>query len=195
MNIEEIGNGPIESCPRCGYCLNGLPAQHTCPEGGLAYDRSTITWQAGGRPALMLTWYMLVSVIVLYAAIANLAGQSHQRARRNQVIVGGAALALGTYWTMRLTKQRRQLFVTTSPEGIFVAGDAGEDRLVPWDDLAQAEVSLSRWSCSLLRLRSGGTIALSGMFQNQAAAEAFARTIQTYARPDATSDSMIRSIG
>ena len=35
-------------CSHCGYALDGLPAQHRCPECGLAYDRRQLAalWRA-----------------------------------------------------------------------------------------------------------------------------------------------------
>lgn len=66
----------LEACPFCGYSLQGLPTEHTCPECGKTYDRR---WRVfGNRPR----W------------------QYFSRKTKASNIVGAAFLALGYVWAV-----------------------------------------------------------------------------------------------
>jgi len=40
--LRELQSGDYCLCLDCGYCLKGLPAQHTCPECATAFDMEKV---------------------------------------------------------------------------------------------------------------------------------------------------------
>ncbi len=47
MRAMNESSKPLTRCPVCRYDLRGLPAEHRCPECGMAYDSTVQIWREG----------------------------------------------------------------------------------------------------------------------------------------------------
>jgi hypothetical protein len=132
----------MESCPRCGYRLHGLPAQGRCPECGLDYDPdSRVLRLAPGRRH----WHNLAYAGLLLALLA-LAGPTTGFRREDgafvAIVIGCAAVGI---WRLVRTAGKTCELVINRFGATFRHPTVCKDT-IPWTLIRQAR-------CSPLRRR------------------------------------------
>jgi hypothetical protein len=144
----------LETCPACGYALEGLAPEGICPECGEPYDQSEIVlhgYGAGGRAdvATARPW-VAVGLAAVYLAI--LLWWVRQVVRHGPDDAGDvfwpAAIALYLAWSVwkRFASDMPGLVqVRLSPRGAVqvntpTAGRASAGTPTPWHDIAEARI-------------------------------------------------------
>ena len=62
----------LESCPVCGYSLEGLPDRHRCPECGFEYARDTEVFRRVDRA--LITEVTVCAIFMVVALLMVLVG-------------------------------------------------------------------------------------------------------------------------
>lgn len=176
----------LESCPRCGYSLKGLPTQHRCPECGLPVDRR---WRVfGGRTmrrgnvramrVVLGPVAFVLGYVVLSAGVLLLFG----RMPRNMwymFLIYGTPLAAVLWYLFSKPKG----FVAVGPDGLAVHYRGKSATVYPWADLGRAQYVLGR---GLIEIpRAGPTLRLrtSTFFRgNTFEVDACVQAINSFAR-------------
>jgi hypothetical protein len=162
---DEFAQGPselgsVDECPRCNYCLDGLPDRCACPECGLSLDRQwrvfggaiDVPTRLGGLTSADLVfvprwfWASLIAIPWLFTLIDK------WPCARTIVLV---LLVLSVSLTVLLNSLRRRRFVALTDAGILVDRGGSTPDCIPW-----AEVELARYDYlrQSLNIQMHGTI-------------------------------------
>jgi hypothetical protein len=114
MSTAEPKSDPLRltRCMRCGYSLENLPDEGTCPECGLEYDQSIVVFYGEGRDtnAFFDPTGSRVAVLLCLGYAAMEAHLGWNQFRRGQwlglVQAGGPIVLLGTMLMWRLLARR-----------------------------------------------------------------------------------------
>lgn len=172
----------IEKCPQYGYLLKGLPAEHVCPECGLAYDeQSKVYDDVGPKPLLVvLVWFLFGGAAVL-EAIDN--SENLSPSWRIAIIVAWAAYGAIFAWLIwrcwRL--YRRGPLVAVLSAGLYLRYRKPDAELKVWGDVTQVRVRPGRIAVELGFKNSAYPRFVDDVFKSHEDAERFATQVRTRA--------------
>ncbi len=126
------------NCPKCNYALNGLPAEHACPECGFTYDAASRIWYIR-PPRFVIVILSLAVGIPLLFSIQQLTKLTLTDGR---FPLGLSLFTLALYgimavffiWMIRRNR-RSPTLLGMSPAGLFARTESGKFRLTPWHDI------------------------------------------------------------
>lgn len=174
----------IESCPRCGYSLQGLPADHACPECGLRYDSHSTVYRHL-HPAAVFG--MMGGGVAWTWGWVNLFHAYHVVPRPWRIVIlafwtlFGIATILGARYCYRLYK--RGLLVAVLPDGLYVRLQRLDGEFIPWSNIARAAANKGVKSVALF-IRDSRTVRdVTGVFRSPAEVERFANQVNARTRP------------
>lgn len=132
---------PFGSCPRCTYCLRGLPADHYCPECGLGFDPGCELYRVTNPKQFLLIWGLIFG-----GGWVNLKSIQYWGSWQTETLwhkiyaVAGAVwiicLIFGVLWVCRAYRRGQKVAVTT--DGLFIQMASADDGLIPWSSIRQA---------------------------------------------------------
>ncbi len=122
---------PLRRCPVCRYDLQGLPANHNCPECGFTYDDTMQIWWVPVIPG----WMFLVAGITVFVVLElrfsgffqNRLGLSKTEAAAAMTVLSGVVLFAGMSFPRG--------FVAAGNEGLTYRFPWRSVRFIPWDHL------------------------------------------------------------
>lgn len=126
------------NCPQCNYPLNGLPAEHACPECGLKYDADSRVWYI--RPPRFVIVFLSLAVGIPF--LFSMFRITEITLRDRQFPLALCLLALALYglmagffvWMIRRSR-RSPTLLGIGPVGILGRTESGKFRLTPWQDI------------------------------------------------------------
>lgn len=134
----------LQHCPRCGYCIRGLPTEHKCPECGFLFDRR---WRVFGgrfmrsRVTSRIFWRRLR--LLLPAAVSIVGLTLLLMSPRRRAVSGGEVAILlvvaSAGIVYRAVKYRRGGFILLDANGVTIYRDNRQSHC-PWDSLGQARL-------------------------------------------------------
>ena len=142
----------LSHCPGCGYALEGLPPEGTCPECGGAYRGGVIVLHGFGTGLATGTTRAFVTLLVVnVSAAAFMLSRSHRRERFDAIdllypgiIVAWTAWAVWKRWRSDMPGLVR---IWLSPDGAAQVNNptAGAPapapgRLTPWDQIQEVRI-------------------------------------------------------
>jgi len=174
----------IETCPRCGYSLQGLPADHSCPECGLRYDAESAIYRHL-YPAAVFGF--LGGGFAWFWGAINLFHAYHQVPKPWQAVILLCWLifvvftaAAGRY-CYRLYK--KGLLVAVLPEGLYLRLQKLDGEFIPWSNIARAAANKGVKSVALF-IRDSRTVRdVTGVFRSPGEVERFAEQVNARTRP------------
>ncbi|MBN2445456.1 MAG: hypothetical protein JXO22_01925, partial [Phycisphaerae bacterium] len=128
----------LTNCPRCNYSLRGLPARHTCPECGLAYDEESRVWRPR-HPWTVHIGALGIALLLLPMGSAVLPHLMNGLLPPAWPSVGGASVLIGAVvvFVGICSANSRGRCVAVMPDGLFVR-TVETERLVDWADIKGA---------------------------------------------------------
>ncbi len=158
----------LESCPQCDYSLRGLPANHNCPECGLAYDEYSAIWRQRPRKReLVFTIIITLSMTYMLFQSARFLPEFLQVLFFIVVLL---VLISQTIWFWSLCRDGR--FVAIMPHGMILRIDQKNITCLSWSDITDAFVTpLSPGA--IITLKTGKNIGISHIFSTLAESKAF----------------------
>ena len=100
MRAMNESSKPFYRCPLCSYKLQGLPAEHKCPECGLDYDPTTRVWFFRREPSVLSAILSVIGVTAGMAVVIDAVRHSDMR------IMGAAMLVMCVWGIAYLYKKR-----------------------------------------------------------------------------------------
>jgi hypothetical protein len=160
----------LETCPSCGYLLQGLPPEGVCPECGQRYDQHEVILQgwarglhasiANAKPTYVVLYVALMSINLINVPWMIRLGHIGLAI----VCVAAWALAVGLPLWWRFTRRGPGLVEVRLSSHGCVQFDAPTQwfrpRMTPWKDVSTA--SLSPAGRNSYRLKIGREVFLSG---------------------------------
>lgn len=158
-----------DRCARCRYALRGLPAEHACPECGLRYDTRSETYPVRDPRRLVA-----FAILIFVGGWINLKNLPHL-AHLSTVSTRDALLAMtGVLWIicvvafawLLIRRLRRGFQVAVTADGLVIVMPAESDQLIPWADIASAEVVKQKSAAAQVvkvAYRNGRTANLGGL--------------------------------
>jgi hypothetical protein len=133
----------FKHCPRCGYRLRGLPADHHCPECGLRYDQRCSLF-----PVTNPRQVLIISLCMLGGGWAVLQNLPHLFDLRNATNMETFLAFCAVAWLIMvpcflwvLYRRYRQGFkVAITTDGLLAYMPGTKEGLIPWTDIARVEV-------------------------------------------------------
>jgi hypothetical protein len=123
----------LETCPVCGYSLQGLPDRHHCPECGFAYDRNTQVFRQANRTLIL---EVTVGIIGLMVSVLGLVALD--------AVASIMAILIFTVWVCaagrRLLTGERNMAVL-SQAGVTITEPGKEQQHIPWRDMGRIHQS------------------------------------------------------
>lgn len=177
----------LKSCLRCDYSLDGLDADHPCPECGLRRDVQSECWRASVGWSLIaeLLWGVAVVFMTFRWSLQELAESVAW-----SISAFVAALACSALLLQRFVAARRQwdqgIFAAVTPEGLHVFMIGRPARFTKWEKIAKAHVPKQRGRPIVIvdyhSVMSYVTrVWISNVFADRADAERFADIVNEYA--------------
>lgn len=162
----------LECCPRCGYSLRGLPADHACPECGLRYDERSLLFRRrlSGRVWLNLLGFLGGAMIVWL----DLAWFMRLGVWRwpGSPYLALAYLGMLAWVAVHIWRQwRLGRMVAVLPEGLLFRWDRPAMEWVPWSNISRVVVGPSRLGVVIFLRRERTTRDLWGVFRSRDEAE------------------------
>lgn len=129
---------PLKHCPRCRYNLRGLPARHTCPECGFAYDPDCVIirlrgWRKRDVWSILGLGGILIAVLV-DAFRPPFYGRPAEWLRALAYL--GLPVAWLGYYVARARFNRRAVIINHL--GVTFDTPTIRVRFVPWSDIGRA---------------------------------------------------------
>ncbi len=168
----------IDICPRCGYSLTGLPAEHACPECGGRYDRMTAIWRQRSNWAAIvpaIVWLVLLVGLLAMKGVEFLNNRGGPLGRGPAI----AWLVVGPFVLWRAVRElnvrRAGLFVACLPEGLALRQPEIGRLTYPWSDIESVSESsrFPRRPGALIRTPGGGRLHITGVFRARTDVSAF----------------------
>jgi len=178
----------LVDCPQCGYSLTGLPAEHRCPECGLAYDEKSEMFKLAGSRALLVK-LIVVALALLWGAFQVFA-VSRSASRGFGFCWGGflliymAAMVWCAYYIVH--HHRRGPMAATMPDALYLRLHLTGEERIPWDRISRAAFNRSTKGATLFMRQTRTTRDITGVFNTPDDAARFVEQVQ--ARIGATRD-------
>lgn len=133
----------FKKCPRCGYSLRGLPAEHVCPECGLGFDEECELYRATNPRQILLVWIAIFGSG--WVALRNLRHLTTLATASMWDKIGVfAALAwfpfVGSATWLLVRRYRRGFEVAVTSDGLLVHLPGFHDGVIPWESIVAASV-------------------------------------------------------
>ncbi len=127
----------LDACPRCGYSLQGLPADHACPECGLRYDRESEVYKHRNLKALFLGLLGFVGGAGGMVNLARVYGNAGALWRMG-IIFCVVVYFVGAVWLARYVYRlyRSGPLVAILPDGLYVRLRRVEGQWTAWKDVS-----------------------------------------------------------
>lgn len=162
----------LECCPRCGYSLYGLPANHACPECGLRYDDLSLLFRRRPdyRILLNLSGIAMGSVLVWQELSAIIRDGTGRTSWSGLFVIGYfVAIVFLAQYIWRLFRRGR--LVAVLPEGLLFRWDRPAMEWVPWSNISRVVVGPGRLGVVIFLRRERTTRELWGVFRSRDEAE------------------------
>ena len=140
----------LSHCPGCGYALEGLPPEGTCPECGGVYRPGVIVLHGFGKGVATGRTKEVVTAVVVYAAVAAFIVTDWSRRGRFEpidllypgVLVTWTAWALWKRWRSDMPGLVQ---VWLGPDGATqvnnpTAGTIKHRRVTPWEQIQEVRI-------------------------------------------------------
>ena len=141
----------LDACPRSGYSLNGLPADHACPECGLRYDRDSEVYKHVNPKALFGGMLGFIGGTGGMVNITHSFGNARTFWRvciiLSLVIYFGALVWLVRYAYLLY---RSGPLVAVLPEGLYVRLRRIRGECIPWTRVTRAVLNQKHKGASVI---------------------------------------------
>ena len=132
LQVRDKAAARLAECPRCAYPLVGLPAEHSCPECGLAYDAATRCWRVD-RPWRRLLLLGIVDLVMVAIAVVAQRVYASFGLAPAKLWFGYGVMAIGlAQFAITLWAVRCRPFVAVLPDGLAWRIRGQTDHLAPW---------------------------------------------------------------
>ncbi|MCG3136178.1 MAG: hypothetical protein HJJLKODD_00003 [Phycisphaerae bacterium] len=171
-------SAPLNKCPQCGYDLRGLPADHRCPECGLAYDHQTEIFRPR-KPRIIFVG--LLGFLGGMGGMINMLIRSLQPGSRSgifSVLMFMVWLGLGVYLFLRLNRiYQRGQFVMIGPDGMHYRLQSPECSYLSWSQIGSIKPQRYDKLCRVIKTQSGGELIIAGVFSTPRDVERFVELV------------------
>lgn len=172
-----------QHCPTCGYCWQGLPECHRCPECGLAFDASTVASERGDLATLVAIWFLIAIVAYTFGWMLPVGYRQPPSIVIYRQALGLTALCIGSAWLICMAWQRRGAMLIATSEGIMLGSDIRPGVMYAWSDLAFVDMlPMPMGWRTTLRLRNGGAVGVNARFADEVEAERFFAAVMRHMR-------------
>ena len=133
----------FKKCPRCEYSLRGLPANHVCPECGLAFDERCELYRATNPKQILFVWVAIFGggwiVLKNLPYMVNFAAASAWE--KIAALAAVAWFVSVPFFVWFLVKgYRRGYEVAVTGDGLIIRLPGFADDLIPWANIVEASV-------------------------------------------------------
>ncbi len=163
----------LETCPRCGYSLRGLPAEYRCPECGLAYDAESEMFKLRSPWALL---GVIVAVGFGGACFVSLLVHSTGVVVGDSVpviymvVYGLVSFRLGwRYWR----NYRHGMMVASMPDALWLTLGVNDDERIAWGDISRVVLGRGFLGATLYLRGSKSVRDIKGVFRKRTDAKRF----------------------
>jgi hypothetical protein len=130
----------FKKCPRCGYSLQGLSANHACPECGLRFGEPCELYPLANPKHVRLIWFTLffqgVSAVCAFLSVTR-----SSTAPMWKILACVMTLVVPPYYWWRMIGRYRQAYeVAVTIDGLIVRLPGRNDNLIPWKNIGGASV-------------------------------------------------------
>jgi len=164
----------LDTCPQCGYSLQGLPEDHACPECGLRYDRDSEVYKYVNPKALFLGLVGFIGgtgvLVNMVSTFGNISSFWRACMIVSVVVYFGMAAWFGRY-VYRL--YRSEPLVAVLPEGLYVRLLRIHGDRIAWTDVSRVAFSRAQKVATLIFLDGRPVLDICGVFASLSDAQRF----------------------
>ena len=133
----------FKKCPRCEYSLRGLPANHVCPECGLAFDERCELYRVINPKQILLVWVAIFGggwiVLRNLPHLVNFAAASAwEKVAALAALIWLFCVPFAVWCLAR--SYRRGFEVAVTGDGLIVRLPGYANDLIPWANIVEASV-------------------------------------------------------
>lgn len=131
---------PFDLCPRCGYSLRGLPADHACPECGLGYDHECEMYRAVKPIPVFASMGGLFAVFGLVNVFRGFPSWPIEW-QIITILLGALCIAVVVFAVRRLRMlNRRGRYVAVTGDGLLVRMERLKPEFIPWIHISRVRL-------------------------------------------------------
>jgi len=178
----------LDTCPQCGYSLQGLPENHACPECGLRYDRDSEVYKHLNPVSLFAGMLGFLGGTAGMFNLARTFGNAGPFWRiciiMSLVIYFGAAAWFARY-VYRL--YRRGPLVAVLPEGLYVRLLRIHGDRIAWTNVSRVAFNRAQKVATLIFVDGRPVLDICGVFASLGDAQRFVSQVAArveLSRPD-----------
>jgi len=143
VHANDARGAPVfKRCVRCRYLLRGLPANHACPECGLAFDERCELFRVRNPKQVLLTWGLIFfGGAISLRRLADLPRWSSM-GLFDKIYTGSAIvfmIILFVFVGFAYRKLRRGLEIAVTGDGLYLNLMGRDDGLIPWTNIKGAK--------------------------------------------------------
>ena len=140
---QPAAHSVFKKCARCEYSLRGLPANHVCPECGLAFDERCELYRATNPKQILFLWAAIFGggwvVLRNLPHVGNFAAASAwEKVGALAGVVWIVCVPIAVWFVVR--SYRRGFEVAVTSDGLIVRLPGFSDDLIPWRDIGGASI-------------------------------------------------------
>lgn len=173
---------PFDLCPRCGYALRGLPADHACPECGLRYDHECEMYRAVKPIPVFASMGGLFAVFGLVNVFRGFPSWPIEW-QIITILLGALCIAVIVFAVRRLRALNRQgRYVAVTGDGLLIRMQSLDPEFIPWTNITRASAH-SRSRIATIFIKDKKLVRhIGGVFAKQQDADRFVGQIQDRVR-------------